>query len=153
MLFWQFEGKKILMGRDRLDTIKGIPQKLLAFEEFLARFPEFRGKAVLFQVCLPPREERKTNKNQTSYELELQHLHSEINEYTHALHIAFVLDGPLMCFVSFLPSDSLGASMGAIPLQTSHQFTTSTTKTFHLKKFVLSIWLLMLASSRLSEMA
>lgn len=78
----QFEGKKILMGRDRLDTIKGIPQKLLAFEDFLGRFPEWQGKAVLFQVCLPPREERKTSKSQTSAEGELQELHAQINEYT-----------------------------------------------------------------------
>jgi trehalose-6-phosphate synthase len=86
----QFEGKKILMGRDRLDTIKGIPQKLLAFEDFLGRFPEWRGKAVLFQVCLPPREERKTNKSHTSSEGELQELHAQINEYappTNILHI------------------------------------------------------------------
>jgi trehalose 6-phosphate synthase/phosphatase len=75
-----FEGKKILMGRDRLDTIKGIPQKLLAFEDFLGRFPEWQGKAVLFQVCLPPREERKTSKSQTSAEGELQELHAQINE-------------------------------------------------------------------------
>ncbi len=69
------------MGRDRLDTIKGIPQKLLAFEDFLGRFPEWQGKAVLFQVCLPPREERKTSKSKTSAEGELQELHAQINEY------------------------------------------------------------------------
>lgn len=77
----QFEGKKILLGRDRLDTIKGIPQKLLAFEEFLDRFPEWRGKAILIQLCLPPREERKSHKSKTSAEGELQELHAQINEY------------------------------------------------------------------------
>jgi hypothetical protein len=32
-------------------------------------------------VCLPPREERKTSKSQTSAEGELQELHAQINEY------------------------------------------------------------------------
>lgn len=76
------------MGRDRLDTIKGIPQKLLAFEEFLERFPEWRGKALLFQVCLPPREERKLHKSKASSEGELQELHAQINEYVQLLQVS-----------------------------------------------------------------
>ncbi len=70
------------MGRDRLDTIKGIPQKLQAFEDFLMSYPEWQGKVVLFQICLPPREARKVQKQKVqSTELELQELHALINEY------------------------------------------------------------------------
>jgi trehalose-6-phosphate synthase len=39
-----FHGKKVLVGVDRLDYIKGIPQKLHAFEVFLNNHPEFNGK-------------------------------------------------------------------------------------------------------------
>lgn len=39
-----FRSKKVLLGVDRLDYIKGIPQKLHAFESFLENHPEFIGK-------------------------------------------------------------------------------------------------------------
>lgn len=40
----KFKGKKIIVGVDRLDYIKGVPQKLHAFEVFLTKHPEWRGK-------------------------------------------------------------------------------------------------------------
>jgi len=33
-----------MLGVDRLDMVKGIPQKLLAFEKFLEEHPEWRDK-------------------------------------------------------------------------------------------------------------
>ena len=50
-----FEGKKILLGIDRLDYIKGIPHKLLAMEVLLTRYPEWQGKVVLIQVGIASR--------------------------------------------------------------------------------------------------
>jgi trehalose-6-phosphate synthase len=35
---------KILVGRDKLDFVKGVRQKLLAFEKFLEKHPEWHGK-------------------------------------------------------------------------------------------------------------
>lgn len=46
-------GKRIVVGVDRLDYIKGIPNKLLAFEHFLETHPEWRGRVVLIQVATP----------------------------------------------------------------------------------------------------
>ena len=51
----KFKGKKIIVGVDRLDYIKGVPQKLHAFEVFLTKHPEWRGKAT------PPRVLRQTH--------------------------------------------------------------------------------------------
>ncbi|CEP63061.1 trehalose-phosphatase TPS2 LALA0_S07e01530g [Lachancea lanzarotensis] len=48
-----YEGKKIIFGRDRLDTVRGVVQKLQAFESFLAMYPEWRNKVVLIQVSRP----------------------------------------------------------------------------------------------------
>lgn len=51
----KFEGKRVVVGVDRLDMIKGIPQKLLAFEKFLTEHPEWRDSVVLVQVAVPSR--------------------------------------------------------------------------------------------------
>lgn len=48
-----YQGKKIIVGRDRLDSVRGVAQKLMAFERFLEHFPEWRGKVVLIQVTSP----------------------------------------------------------------------------------------------------
>ena len=42
---------------DRLDYIKGIPQKLLAMENLLSSQPELVGKTVLLQIAVPTRTE------------------------------------------------------------------------------------------------
>lgn len=67
----QFQGLKVLIGVDRLDYIKGIPQKLDAFELFLNQHPEWIGKVVLLQIAVPSRESVK----------EYQHLSETVNEH------------------------------------------------------------------------
>ncbi|KAL3503068.1 hypothetical protein ACH5RR_037517 [Cinchona calisaya] len=51
----RFAGRKVMLGVDRLDMIKGIPQKLLAFEKFLEENPNWRDKVVLLQIAVPTR--------------------------------------------------------------------------------------------------
>ncbi|CDR39502.1 CYFA0S03e04104g1_1 [Cyberlindnera fabianii] len=51
----KFGDTKIIVGVDRLDYIKGVPQKLHAFEVFLNEHPEWIGKVVLVQVAVPSR--------------------------------------------------------------------------------------------------
>lgn len=46
---------QVMLGVDRLDMIKGIPQKLLAFEKFLEENPEWRDKVLLVQIAVPSR--------------------------------------------------------------------------------------------------
>lgn len=46
---------QIMLGVDRLDMIKGIPQKLLAFEKFLEEHPDWRDKVLLVQIAVPTR--------------------------------------------------------------------------------------------------
>ncbi|KAL2843803.1 glycosyltransferase family 20-domain-containing protein [Aspergillus pseudodeflectus] len=59
-----YAGKKIIVGRDRLDSARGVAQKLQAFEMFLERFPEWRDKVVLIQVTSPTslEEEKEESK-------------------------------------------------------------------------------------------
>mmetsp|Transcript_33867 Transcript_33867/g.49693 ORF Transcript_33867/g.49693 Transcript_33867/m.49693 type:complete len:1336 (+) Transcript_33867:345-4352(+) len=46
----QFHGKTIFCAIDRMESLKGIPLKMLGIERFLHRCPEFVGKIVLIQV-------------------------------------------------------------------------------------------------------
>jgi trehalose 6-phosphate synthase/phosphatase len=45
----------VLLGVDRLDYTKGVPERLLAFEHFLESYPEYRGRVTLFQISAPSR--------------------------------------------------------------------------------------------------
>ncbi|KAE7996324.1 hypothetical protein FH972_001056 [Carpinus fangiana] len=51
----RFAGRKVMLGVDRLDMIKGIPQKILAFEKFLEENPHWRDRVVLLQIAVPTR--------------------------------------------------------------------------------------------------
>ena len=46
----QFKGKVIFCAIDRMESLKGIPLKMLGLERFLNRCPEWVGKIVLVQV-------------------------------------------------------------------------------------------------------
>lgn len=52
---WQFVNLQVMLGIDRLDMIKGIPQRILAFEKFLEENPDWRDKVVLLQIAVPTR--------------------------------------------------------------------------------------------------
>jgi trehalose 6-phosphate synthase len=53
----QYARRKLLVGVDRLDYSKGLPQRLQAFHRLLQHYPENRHSAVLVQVAAPSRED------------------------------------------------------------------------------------------------
>ncbi len=77
--------KKIIVGRDRLDTVRGVSQKLEAFERFLSMYPEWRDKVVLIQVSSPVYS-NSSRTSSTSYEKEVAELVSYINGTYGSLH-------------------------------------------------------------------
>ncbi|HZY15534.1 MAG TPA: alpha,alpha-trehalose-phosphate synthase (UDP-forming) [Ramlibacter sp.] len=52
----EYSRRKLLVGVDRLDYSKGLPQRMRAFQELLARYPETRNSATLIQITAPSRE-------------------------------------------------------------------------------------------------
>jgi trehalose 6-phosphate synthase len=48
-------GRRLILGVDRLDYTKGIPERILGYEEFLARYPEWRKKVSFVQIASPSR--------------------------------------------------------------------------------------------------
>lgn len=65
-----FEGKKIIVSRDRVEYTKGIPCKLRAFESFLETYPEWREKVILFQECRPNNEVDRLSNDELTTEIE-----------------------------------------------------------------------------------
>ncbi|KAF2863624.1 glycosyltransferase family 20 protein [Piedraia hortae CBS 480.64] len=47
----RYKDKKLIVSRDKLDNVRGVRQKLLAYELFLNKHPEWREKVVLIQVA------------------------------------------------------------------------------------------------------
>ncbi|MDO9507775.1 MAG: trehalose-6-phosphate synthase [Thermovirgaceae bacterium] len=53
----QIPREKIVLGVDRLDYTKGIPQRIKAIREFLRGHPEYREKLTFIQIVVPSRED------------------------------------------------------------------------------------------------
>lgn len=47
-----FPGRSILGGIDSIERLRGVPHKLLAFENLLVRHPEVASQAVMVQICV-----------------------------------------------------------------------------------------------------
>jgi trehalose 6-phosphate synthase/phosphatase len=67
---------RIILGVDRLDYTKGIPERLAAFRHLLECYPEVRGKVTLIQVVVPSRE---SIPKYSELKAQIQRMVSEIN--------------------------------------------------------------------------
>lgn len=52
----RFQEQKMLLGVDRLDYTKGLPERLAGYERTLEKYPELRENVVLYQLVVPSRE-------------------------------------------------------------------------------------------------
>ena len=52
----RYRGKRLIVARDKLDHVRGVRQKLLAYELFLNKNPQWRENTVLIQVALSSSE-------------------------------------------------------------------------------------------------
>ncbi|KAI9772253.1 MAG: hypothetical protein M1840_001002 [Geoglossum simile] len=53
----RYRGKKLIVGRDKLDHVRGVRQKMLSYELFLNKYPQWRDKTVLIQVATSTTEQ------------------------------------------------------------------------------------------------
>lgn len=97
----RFNGVKVIVGVDRLDYIKGVPQKLHSLELFLTQHPEWIGKVVLVQLAVPSRQDVE----------EYQNLRSTVNELVGRINGRFgtVEFMPIHFMHKSLPFDELCA--------------------------------------------
>ena len=47
--------RTVLLGIDRLDYTKGIPERLLAYRQLLQQYPQHIGNITFIQICVPTR--------------------------------------------------------------------------------------------------
>ncbi|KZT18134.1 glycosyltransferase family 20 protein [Neolentinus lepideus HHB14362 ss-1] len=97
----RFGDVKVVVGVDRLDYIKGVPQKLHAMELFLTQHPEWVGKIVLAQLAVPSRQDVE----------EYQNLRATVNELVGRINGRFgtVEFMPIHFMHKSLPFDELCA--------------------------------------------
>jgi trehalose-6-phosphate synthase len=53
----RYRGKKLIVARDKLDHVRGVRPKLLAYELFLNKYPEWRDRVVMIQVATSTTEQ------------------------------------------------------------------------------------------------
>ena len=68
--------QQIILGIDRLDYTKGIPERLLAFREALERYPDLQEKVTFVQVVVPSRTDIR---EYFDLKTEIERLVGEIN--------------------------------------------------------------------------
>jgi trehalose 6-phosphate synthase len=69
-------GQRVLLGVDRLDYTKGVPQKIRGFRRALELHHELRGNVTLVQHVVPSRE---SNRRYRDLRLEIERLVGEVN--------------------------------------------------------------------------
>lgn len=103
-----YAGKKIIVGRDRLDSVRGVAQKLMAFDRFLELYPNWREKVVLIQVTSPTSldEEKDDPDNKIA---------SRVNEWVSRIHGTYGNLGyePVQHFPQYLSQDEYFALLRA----------------------------------------
>ena len=89
----------LVLSIDRLDYTKGIPSRLLAFEYFLDKYPQFKGKVRLVMLAVPSRS------NVPQYQL----LKNEVDQLVGRINGKFSDIGwtPIWYFYRSLPFDNL----------------------------------------------
>ncbi|KAI5960090.1 TPS3 [Candida pseudojiufengensis] len=68
----RWNSEKLIISRDKLDKLRGIKQKLLAYEKFLINNPKFIEDTVLIQICIGSSSDQ-------NYENEIMKIISRIN--------------------------------------------------------------------------
>lgn len=78
----ELPNRTLILGADRLDYTKGIPERLRAFREALERYPDLQGNVTLIQITVPSRGGISEYRELRA---EIARLVSEINgQYTRA---------------------------------------------------------------------
>ncbi|EEP82915.1 conserved hypothetical protein [Uncinocarpus reesii 1704] len=74
----RYQGKRLVVARDKLDNIRGVRQKLLAFELFLNKYPKWRDSVVLIQVASSGAEHSELDATVSDIATRVNSVHSSL---------------------------------------------------------------------------
>ncbi|KAH8698279.1 putative alpha,alpha-trehalose phosphate synthase subunit TPS3 [Talaromyces proteolyticus] len=74
----RYQGKHLIVSRDKLDSIRGVRQKLLSYELFLNTYPEFCDKVVLIQVASSTNEQMELETTISDIAMRINSTHSTL---------------------------------------------------------------------------
>ena len=98
----QFEGRKVLLGVDRLDYTKGIRHRLQSIELLLERRPDLRGTFAFIQIAVPSRDDvEEYRRLRISVETEVGRINGRFTEPGQDVPVHYLYRG--------VPRASLGA--------------------------------------------
>ncbi|KAL4811544.1 glycosyltransferase family 20-domain-containing protein [Aspergillus unguis] len=117
----RYAGKRLIVGRDKIDSVRGIRQKLLSYEIFLRTHPEWRDKVVLIQVANPSMEQPELEGQISDLVMRINSTHSTL-EHQPLVFLKQELD-----FSQYLALISVADAMMITSLRegmnlTSHEF-------------------------------
>ncbi|KAI9924138.1 hypothetical protein ASPWEDRAFT_38465 [Aspergillus wentii DTO 134E9] len=74
----RYEGKRLIVSRDKIDQVRGIRQKLLSYELFLNTYPEWRDQVVLIQVATSTTEQPELEATISDIAMRINSTHSTL---------------------------------------------------------------------------
>ncbi|WFD00495.1 hypothetical protein MYAM1_003244 [Malassezia yamatoensis] len=118
----RFAEKYVIVGRDKLDWIKGVREKLLGFEVFLDQHPDWVGRVVLIQVALATVQENKEVGEATDIVSRINRKHSSLTYqpvvFLHVQELTFSQYLALLTMADAFLATSLREGMNL----TSHEY-------------------------------
>ncbi|WFD30516.1 hypothetical protein MSPP1_001537 [Malassezia sp. CBS 17886] len=118
----RYAGKFVIVGRDKLDWIKGVREKLLGFEMLLDMYPEWDGRVVLVQVALATVQEDREVGEATDIVARINRKHSSFMYqpvvFLHVQEITFSQYLALLTMADVFIATSLREGMNL----TSHEY-------------------------------
>ncbi|ORX66328.1 glycosyl transferase [Linderina pennispora] len=117
----KYAGKYLIVGRDKLDYVKGVRQKLLGYEMFLNDHPEYASKTVFIQIALTTAEHNELHVQVMDV---VNRINSKFGNIEHQPVVFFHKDIPYTHYLALL---STADAMMVMSLRdgmnlTSHEF-------------------------------
>ncbi|KAJ5747231.1 uncharacterized protein N7511_008927 [Penicillium nucicola] len=74
----RYQGKRLIVSRDKIDSVRGIRQKLLSYELFLNTYPEWADKVVLVQVATSTTDQPDLEATLSDIAMRINSMHSTL---------------------------------------------------------------------------
>ncbi|EFE32024.1 alpha,alpha-trehalose phosphate synthase subunit, putative [Trichophyton benhamiae CBS 112371] len=117
----KFKGKRLIVARDKLDNVRGVRQKLLAYELFLNKYPHWRDSVVLIQVASTTTEQPELEASVSDIATRINSVHSNLAHQPLIFHKQDLLFDQYLALISVADVFMVTSLREGMNL-TSHEF-------------------------------